>query len=72
VSCVVVLGLGGFVKGLLGSVSTAGICGWPEQGLFLLVKIRVVIGGKGIKVVCLGGVVTALWWSTVVPLLRRY
>jgi len=67
-----VLGLGGFVKGLLGSVGAAGICGWPEQGLFLLVKIRAVIDGKGIKVVCLGGVVTALWWPTVVPLLRRY
>lgn len=45
-SCVVVLGLGGFVKGLLGSIGAAGICGWPEQKLFLSVKIRAVIGGK--------------------------
>jgi hypothetical protein len=72
VSCVVVLGLGGFVKGLLGSIGAAGICGWPEQKLFLSVKIRAVIGGKSRRVVCLGGVVTAIWWPIVVSLLRRY
>ena len=71
-SCVVVLGLGGFVKGLLGSIGAAGICGWPEQKLFLSVKIRAVICGKSRRVVCLGGVVTAIWWPIVVPLLRRY
>jgi len=72
VSCVVVLGLDGFVKGLLGSVGANGICGWLEQGLFLSVKIRAVIGGKSRRVVCLGGVATAIWWPIIVPLLKRY
>jgi len=59
VSYVVVLGFGGSVKGLLGSIGVDGIYGWLEHGLFLLAKMRVVADGKDRMVIYLGGVVMA-------------
>jgi hypothetical protein len=38
VSYVVVLGFGGSVKGLLGSIGVDGIYGWLEHRLFLLLR----------------------------------